>query len=96
MPLYDCAQLVICFAFARPMDAEAQVMSVQAFSFQRHWQPECGSKQVLENASVRMHPKYVPDRIIRYSGSTLPTDPWPVEHDGAHGIAGEDDKMSRL
>ena len=61
-------------------------MSLQAFSFQRHWHPECGSKQVLENASVRMHPKYVPDRIIRYSGSTLPTDPWPVEHDGAHGI----------
>ncbi len=38
-----------------------------------------GGVQMLETAFVRVHPKYVPDRIIRNPGTALLTDPWPVE-----------------
>eukprot|EP00282_Hemiselmis_andersenii_P004562 CAMPEP_0114150866 /NCGR_PEP_ID=MMETSP0043_2-20121206/22952_1 /TAXON_ID=464988 /ORGANISM="Hemiselmis andersenii, Strain CCMP644" /LENGTH=80 /DNA_ID=CAMNT_0001245667 /DNA_START=1 /DNA_END=243 /DNA_ORIENTATION=+ len=36
-----------------------------------------GGVQVMEPAIIRAHPKYCPDRIQRFTGSCLPTDPWP-------------------
>jgi hemoglobin-like flavoprotein len=44
-----------------------------------------GGIQVIEPASVRNSPYYVPDRILRFTGEASPNDPWPVElgDDGA-------------
>jgi len=36
-----------------------------------------GGLQVLEPASVRADPRYIPDRIMRYTGEANENDPWP-------------------
>eukprot|EP00282_Hemiselmis_andersenii_P023993 CAMPEP_0172001742 /NCGR_PEP_ID=MMETSP1041-20130122/3034_1 /TAXON_ID=464988 /ORGANISM="Hemiselmis andersenii, Strain CCMP439" /LENGTH=1380 /DNA_ID=CAMNT_0012655407 /DNA_START=13 /DNA_END=4155 /DNA_ORIENTATION=+ len=36
-----------------------------------------GGIQVLCPSSIRTHPKYVPDRVIRFTGDASPMDPWP-------------------
>mmetsp|Transcript_34266 Transcript_34266/g.84301 ORF Transcript_34266/g.84301 Transcript_34266/m.84301 type:complete len:238 (-) Transcript_34266:99-812(-) len=36
-----------------------------------------GGIQVIEPASVRNSPYYVPDRIVRFTGDASPSDPWP-------------------
>jgi hemoglobin-like flavoprotein len=41
----------------------------------------CGGIQVIEPASIRNSPYYVPDRILRFTGEASPNDPWPVELD---------------
>jgi len=42
-----------------------------------------GGIQVLEPASVRADPKYVPDRIMRFTGEASEHDPWPKTLDDA-------------
>jgi len=36
-----------------------------------------GGIQVLEQASVQAHPKYIPDRIMRATGPSSELEPWP-------------------
>ena len=36
-----------------------------------------GGVQILCPSKVRVHPKYVPDRVVRYTGDASPHDPWP-------------------
>lgn len=38
-----------------------------------------GGIQVFQDCAVRSHPKYVPDRVIRFPGDASPTDPWPSD-----------------
>lgn len=35
--------------------------------------------QTLCPASIRSHPKYIPDRVKRFTGEASPMDPWPSE-----------------
>jgi len=37
-----------------------------------------GGIQVILSSSVRTHPKYVPDRVKRFTGEASPMDPWPT------------------
>jgi hemoglobin-like flavoprotein len=39
----------------------------------------CGGIQSLCPASVRSHPKYVPDRVQRFTGEASVMDPWPSD-----------------
>ena len=48
-----------------------------------------GGVQWLEPATVRSHPSYVSDRIIRFPGAADVHDPWPEEESGGGSDDGD-------
>uniref|UniRef100_A0A7S0U4W9 Globin domain-containing protein n=2 Tax=Hemiselmis andersenii TaxID=464988 RepID=A0A7S0U4W9_HEMAN len=54
-----------------------------------------GGVQVRENAAVRSHPTYVPDRILRFPGDADPKEPWPEQESDSEDEWMEDDADDR-
>jgi len=78
---YTCVEMESLLPLSYRKQLYAQLKFDEPLYFDASDDGPSGGISLIEPASVRSHPKYVPDRVMRITGEASPMDPWPREQD---------------